>query len=63
MKNFNVIGAIIVLVGALTILIPGLMDISSNAFNLGGCVVMIVGFFVHILLNKRISTLTEEQTK
>ena len=28
-------------------------------FNLIGCVVMIAGFFLHIFLNKRITTIKE----
>ena len=59
MKNFNPIGSLVVLIGALVLIIPALLDKGGNMFNLIGCVVMIAGFFLHIFLNKRITTIKE----
>ena len=57
MKNFNPIGSLVVLIGALVLIVPALLDKGGNVFNLIGCVVMIAGFFLHIFLNKRITTI------
>lgn len=57
MKSFNPIGSLVVLIGALVLIIPALLDKGGNLFNLIGCVVMIAGFFLHIFLNKRITTI------
>lgn len=59
MKGFNPIGSIVVLIGALVLIIPALLDKGGNVFNLIGCIVMIAGFFLHIFLNKRITTIKE----
>lgn len=59
MKGFNPIGSIVVLIGALVLIIPALLDKGGNVFNLIGCIVMIAGFFLHIFLNKRITTVKE----
>lgn len=59
MKGFNPIGSIVVLIGALVLIIPALLDKGENVFNLIGCIVMIAGFFLHIFLNKRITTVKE----
>lgn len=57
MKSFNPIGSLVVLIGALVLIIPALLDKGGNMFNLIGCVVMIAGFLLHIFLNKRITTI------
>ena len=59
MKSFNPIGSLVVLIGALVLIIPALLDKGGNIFNLIGCVVMIAGFLLHIFLNKRITTIKE----
>ena len=59
MKGFNPIGSLVVLVGALVLIIPALLDKGGNVYNLIGCVVMIAGFLLHIFLNKRITTIKE----
>ena len=59
MKSFNPIGSLIVLVGALILIIPALLDKGGNVFNPIGCIVMIAGFLLHIFLNKRITTIKE----
>lgn len=59
MKGFNPIGSLVVLVGALILIVPALMDKGGNMFNLIGCIVMIAGFLLHIFLNKRITTIKE----
>lgn len=59
MKSFNPVGSLVVLVGALVLIIPALMDKGGNVYNLIGCIVMIAGFFLHIFLNKRITTIKE----
>ncbi len=59
MKGFNPIGSLVVLIGALVLIIPALLDKGGNIFNLIGCVVMIAGFLLHIFLNKRITTIKE----
>ena len=59
MKSFNPIGSLIVLVGALILIIPALLDQGGNVVNLIGGIVMIAGFLLHIFLNKRITTIKE----
>lgn len=58
-SSFNPIGSLIVLIGALVLIIPALLGMGGNMFNLIGCIVMIAGFLLHIFLNKRITTVKE----
>lgn len=48
------LGAVIQLIGALVLAIPALMDKSSN-FTLGlGLLLVILGFVLHIVLNRKL---------
>jgi predicted CDP-diglyceride synthetase/phosphatidate cytidylyltransferase len=47
------LGGIILLIGVGILLIPALTEIHDNKYLLAGLCIIVVGFFTHILLNKK----------
>lgn len=51
MKNY--LGPIVMLVGVLFFAVPYFADVISNATLWTGLIITVVGFFLHIFINKR----------
>ncbi|MDR1331308.1 MAG: hypothetical protein LBK07_04315 [Tannerella sp.] len=54
MSALKYLGILILLVGVAILAVPTLIGQPSNTLLMAGLVVVIVGFFGHILLNKKI---------
>ena len=46
------LGGVILLVGVGILIVPALKDIHDNVILFGGLIIIIIGFIVHIILNK-----------
>jgi uncharacterized membrane protein HdeD (DUF308 family) len=54
MNALKYLGILILLIGVVILTVPTIVGQSSNTFLLVGLTTIIVGFFAHIILNKKI---------
>lgn len=45
-------GVIVVLIGAIVLIIPGLMHTTSNATLTAAAILLVIGFVAHIVINR-----------
>jgi hypothetical protein len=52
-KFLKYIGVVVLLIGVTILAIPALMGSMTNAILMTGLVVMLIGYFGHIIINKK----------